>query len=429
MAHLGVFCLPMPSHVNLFLALAEELARRGHRVTFFGITGDEERIRAGGFDFQATDSDVLPHGALRAMIGQIGKSGPLRSMRLQGRLDELRYEAVLRNAPGLVKAAGLDGMIVDQAEACSGSIAEAAGLPWVSVSSGLCMNTEPGVPPLFTVWSNGAGAWPLLRNRAAHAALEVAGIKTRAIINRHRKRWGLAPLQANRDAFSPFAQIVQQNPEFDFPRRRLPDCFHYVGPIRASTRPEIAFPWEELDGRPLIYASLGTVNRHGHVYRAIAESCAGLDAQLVVSLGGAGEPEDFSGLPGSPLVVRFAPQLDLLKRAILTITHGGLNSVLESLAEGVPLVAIPINFDQFGVAARIRWTATGEFVKAAGLRVEKLERAVRKVFSEPHYRENARRMQNAIAQNGGAACAAGIIEEVVRTRKPCLRRPNCNREP
>ncbi len=418
MAHLGIFCLPMPSHVNLFLALAETLAARGHRITFFGITGNEQKIRGRGFDFQATDSDIEPPGALASMIRQIGESGPLRGMRLQGRVDELRYEAVLRNAPGLVQAARLDGMIVDQAEACSGSIAEAAGLPWVNVASGLCMNTEPGVPPLFTLWSNHADAWRLLRNRTAHAGLEIAAIKTRSIINGYRKRWGLRPLRANRDAFSPFAQIAQQNREFDFPRRRLPECFHYVGPIRASFRPTVAFPWQDLDGRPLIYASLGTVNRHPHVYAAIAESCAGLDAQLVLSLGGTGDPKEFSRFPGSPLIVTFAPQLELLKRAALTITHGGLNTALESLAEGVPLVAIPINFDQFGVAARIRWNGTGEFVKAAGLRPDKLRRVIRKVLDEPHYRQNALRMQDAIRQAGGAEQAAEIIEEVIRTGKP-----------
>jgi len=418
MAHLGIFCLPMPSHVSLFLALAETLAGRGHRITFFGITGNEQRIRDAGFNFQATDADVLPPGALGAMIRKIGEAGPLRGMRLRGRVDELRYEAVLRNAPGLVKAAGLDGMIVDQAEACSGSIAEVAGLPWVSVASGLCMNTEPCVPPLFTLWSNSTGAWPVLRNRAVHASLELAAIKTRSIINRYRKSWSLPPLRRNSDAFSPFAQIAQQNREFDFPRRQLPNCFHYAGPIRSSSRPAVAFPWQDLDGRPLIYASLGTVNRHQHIYRAIAESCAGLDAQLVLSLGGAGQPEEFSGLPGPPLTVAFAPQLDLLQRATLTITHGGLNTALESLAEGVPLVAIPINFDQFGVAARIRWTGTGEFVKAAGLNLDELKRAVRQVLWEPRYRENARRMANALQGTGGSAQAAGIIEEVVRTGRP-----------
>ncbi|MGA7216366.1 MAG: hypothetical protein WBX20_19355, partial [Terrimicrobiaceae bacterium] len=37
---------------------------------------------------------------------------------------------------------------------------------------------------------------------------------------------------------------------------------------------------------------------------------------------------------GSPIVVPFAPQLELLRRAALTITHAGLNTALESLNQG-----------------------------------------------------------------------------------------------
>lgn len=57
-------------------------------------------------------------------------------------------------------------------------------------------------------------------------------------------------------------------------------------------------------------------------------------------------------LPGNPIVVNYAPQLELLKIADLTITHAGVNTTLESLSNGVPLVAIPITNDQPGVAAR-----------------------------------------------------------------------------
>jgi len=48
---------------------------------------------------------------------------------------------------------------------------------------------------------------------------------------------------------------------------------------------------------------------------------------------------------GSPLVVEYAPQLELLAKARLTITHAGLNTVLDSLSNGVPLVAIPITMN------------------------------------------------------------------------------------
>ena len=63
--------------------------------------------------------------------------------------------------------------------------------------------------------------------------------------------------------------------------------------------------------------------------------CAGLDVQLVLSLGGGGKPEDMEELAGEPIVVEFAPQLELLKRAALCITHAGLNTALECLSNGV----------------------------------------------------------------------------------------------
>ncbi|MBV8807220.1 MAG: MGT family glycosyltransferase [Acidobacteriaceae bacterium] len=420
MAHIGIFCLPMPSHLALFLALAETLAGRGYRITMFGISENKSRIQEAGFEFQPTDPDSVPPGTLGQMIRKIGQVPPLAAMRLQGRIDELRYEAVLHKGAAAVKEVKLDGMIVDQAEACSGSIAEAAGLPWVGVASGLCMNAEPAVPPLLTPWSYSENLWCLVRNRVAYAGLELAAIKTKSIINRYRKRWGLPPLCLNNEAFSPFAQIAQQNREFDFPRHQLPKWFHYVGPIHAKSRHLVDFPWNRLNGRPMIYASLGTVNRHKNVFTAIAEACSDLHVQLVLSLGGGEDVPELTNLTGSPLIVRFAPQPDLLKRASLTITHGGLNTTLESLTNGVPLVAIPINFDQFGVAARIRWTGTGEFVKASGIRSEDLKSAVTKVLREPSYREHANKMRDAIARTGGSEQAADIITEVIRTRRPVL---------
>jgi zeaxanthin glucosyltransferase len=65
-------------------------------------------------------------------------------------------------------------------------------------------------------------------------------------------------------------------------------------------------------------------------------------------------------VPSNVIVVDQAPQIELLKRATLCITHAGLNTALESLAYGVPMVAIPIGYDQFGVAARIAYHGVGE---------------------------------------------------------------------
>jgi zeaxanthin glucosyltransferase len=421
MAHIAVFCLPMPSHLRLFLALSQALASRGHHISFFGVSETRRAIEQAGFDFYLIDSEAMPSGTFTALTEGMGKTGALAGMRLQGHFDELRYSAQLEQAPAIVRRIGLDGLVVDQSDASGGSIAEAVRLPWITVSSGLSMNVEPGMPPQLTSWNYASGPFAQLRNRLFYSALHIAGIRTRQIINGHRERWGLPRLRRIDDTFSPFAQISQQNQEFDFPRKELPKCFHYVGPIHAASRPSIPFPWEALNGRPLLYASLGTVNQQKSIYERIAEACAGLDVQLVLSLGGAAEVEQFQNLAGSPLVVKFAPQVEVLERAALCITHGGLNSTLESLGAGVPLVAIPINFDQFGVAARIRWTGTGEFVKQNQLTAARLRSAIQKVLAEAHYTDAARRMRDAIAGTNGAEEAADIIEEVVRTGKPALR--------
>ncbi|MBV8807219.1 MAG: hypothetical protein JO033_00975 [Acidobacteriaceae bacterium] len=420
MAHIGVFSLPMRSHVNLFVALAEALARRGHRLTFFGISETASRILNAGFNFRSTEPDDLPPGTLGNMMREMGNLGPIKAMRLQGRFDELRYEAILKKGPGLIAQSELDAMIVDQAEACSGSLAEAVGLPWVSVANGLCMNAEPGVPPFFTSWNYSENAWAIARNRLAYAGMRWAARSIAAKINQYRRSWGLKAYECMDDSFSPFAQIAQQNREFDFPRQELPNCFHYVGPIRAASRPAGSFPWDRLDGRPLIYSSFGTLlNRHKHLYKTVAESCQGLAAQLVVSLGGgASDRNEFTSLPGRPLVLEFAPQSEVLRHAALTVTHGGLNTTLECLSEGVPLVAVPIAFEQPGIAARIRWSGTGELVRFRSATSAKLRSAIVKVLGEPRYRESAARMAAAIARTGGCEEAADIVEEVIRTKRP-----------
>src|ERR1044072_6670601 len=113
---------------------------------------------------------------------------------------------------------------------------------------------------------------------------------------------------------SKLGQIAQQPREFEFPRRSIPENVHFTGPWHdPSERPAVEFPFQKLDGRPLVYASMGTLqNRLKHIFGIIAQACAALAVQLVLSLGGGGKPEDIAGagseLAGAPIVVEFAPQ-------------------------------------------------------------------------------------------------------------------------
>jgi zeaxanthin glucosyltransferase len=134
--------------------------------------------------------------------------------------------------------------------------------------------------------------------------------------------------------------------------------------------------------------------------------------QLVISLGGTGRQLD-RPLAGDPVVVEYAPQLELLARATLTITHAGLNTVMQSLMFGVPMVAIPIAHDQPAIAARVAQSGAGKVVPLDRLTPDTLRSAVEEVLSNASYRQNARRLEQAIRQAGGVEAAATIVENIL----------------
>jgi UDP:flavonoid glycosyltransferase YjiC (YdhE family) len=106
----------------------------------------------------------------------------------------------------------------------------------------------------------------------------------------------------------------------------------------------VDFPWERLTGEPLIYASMGTIlNGRLDVFRIIVAALAKHEGlQLVLSMGDQVDPEQIGPVPSNAIIVKQAPQLELLKQTSVCITHAGLNTVLESLAQGVPQLAIPV---------------------------------------------------------------------------------------
>jgi UDP:flavonoid glycosyltransferase YjiC (YdhE family) len=134
------------------------------------------------------------------------------------------------------------------------------------------------------------------------------------------------------------------------------------------------------------------------------------EIQVVLAKGNNIERTDLGPIPSNVIVVDQAPQIELLKRATLCITHAGLNTALESLAYGVPMVAIPIGYDQFGVAARIAYHGVGESLGVGGLSVDGLHALVQRVLSTHSYREKAQYFKTIIAQRRGLDVAAETIE-------------------
>ena len=382
-------------------------------MVYFQVADLEAPIRAAGLEFRRIGQEDFPPGSIRARDEELGQLEGLAALRCGLRGIRLKSMMLFRDAPAAIRDEGVDSLIVDQIEMAGGTVAEHLGLPFVSVAAALPVNLDPSVPPVNLPWSHRLGIGARLRNRVGNAACEWTFSGVVRAINRQRRAWGLPPARDFNSLFSGRAQIAQLPAALELPGRRLPPHFHHTGPwTDAAGRAPVDFPWSRLDAdRPLVYASMGTLqNGVLRTFRVIAEACAGLDLQLVISLGGGQDPALLRDLPGDPVVVGYAPQLELIRRSALTISHGGLNTVLESLERGVPMVVLPVTNDQPGVGTRVEWSGAGRSIPVGRLTVGRLRDAVCEVLGDPSYRERAEGLRSRIEAADGLNRAADLIE-------------------
>lgn len=413
----GFFCHAAQSHVNGMIALASLLQKRGHRVTLFQVPDFESSIRRAGLHFRAIGENQYPLGTIPRLDHEFGNLSGIVGVRYAVKRT-VQYSLIsFLEAPAIIRDMGVEALIVDQAELAGSTIAEYLGLPFVSVSMGLPMTPDDSQPPYFTTWKYQPGLIGKIRNRLGYRAFRRLVKSLAQIDEAQRHAWNLPP-RGHNEAFQARLGAITQLPAcLDFPHKITPRFYH-TGPFSLGVaRSDTAFPWNKLDNRPLIYAALGTLVPRAETFRLIAQACAGLDAQLVISLGGSSvKPEELSALPGNPIVVRYAPQVELIKRSALVVTHAGLNTTLESLSFGVPMVAIPFTHDQPGVASRIVWHGAGELVLPKKLSVRRLRGAIQQVLRKSAYRKSAQRLQAEIITQDGLLRAANIIERLFKVQ-------------
>jgi zeaxanthin glucosyltransferase len=414
----GFIAAPVAGHMNPMIALGRRLQSRGHEVVFFNILDVEALVRKAGLGFVAYGEQTHPLGSAPKDWAQISSLHGLDVLRFtMARLVPPLCTAAFAELPSLLCRDGIEAVVVDIAFAFVEVVPMALDIPFVHIwnimhSHPTGLMPSPFVPGVFDTTSEAQA-----RNLAGMQFFADTVLPLIPMVSDFAKRFGISIDWSVPEATTSKLAVISQTPRaFDFPVDDWPSHFHRTAPfIDEESRISVPFPWEKLTGERVIYASLGTlVNSHPTHYAAIVAGTAQMpDTQLVLSIGPNFNPEVLGPVPDNAIIVRSAPQVALLRKASLCVTHSGLNTVLESLVAGVPLVALPIGFEQSGVSARIAHHGVGEFIAFEDVTPERVGETIRTVMEKSEYRERAKRLGDEIASLNGPDMATDIIERAL----------------
>jgi MGT family glycosyltransferase len=406
MAHFALIGPPLRGHYKPLSHLAAELMARGHRATFIHHPDARPLVEAEGAGFEAIGTSAppvsgwtLPMARIRGLIG------------LGGMMDGMvRFTGMFaREAPEVIRRIGADALIVDQLEVGGGLVAEHLGLPYVSVADTMPINREVGIPPPYVAWPYDPSRRGIERNKGGWRVTDLLLRKVGRAIEAQAHALGLPPRNRLEDCLSPLLQLSQMVPTIDFPRRELPPTFHYTGPFRRGDPPPFELP--RGDDRPLVFCTLGTLQgSRTNLFRKVAEACEGLDLRLLLTQGGLGQVRQAGKLPGDPLVYDWVPQEAVLEHADLIVCHAGINTVLEPLSAGVPMVLMPLAFEQGAIAARMKHAGVARVLSFRSS-ASRIAEAIQEVRGDPSYRERAHQVGREMRAAGGVRRAADLIEQ------------------
>jgi UDP:flavonoid glycosyltransferase YjiC (YdhE family) len=402
---------PEPGHVAAPMALAKRLRASGERVVFAGHPWLARLVD--GFDVV----DLSASG--RSVFVPVAGPASLPAA----------VDATVEAFGRAVDAYQPTRVFVDTLYSPIGLLAEVLGIPWAQYEIDLPHEYDPMVPPPGSTivpsertYLAIADAWAAILGRVRGARLAEFGWSAAswfpaALLAELQRRTVLDRPFCHDSAYPPVAigvpRLLLCPAGFDFPRSRTEDLV-YAGTCIDWERREVHFPWTRLPAdRPVVYCSLGTQSARSagaatRILATVLEAFRDREEFLVVAC----PPAHAVGLapdPARAIVVPKAPQLAMLQRSSVCLTHAGINTVRECAALGVPMVAVPLSHDQPRNAALVEYHGIGVAISRDAATPAVISQAVTTVQS-PRVRANCDRVRAMFQTQDTEVCAPCAID-------------------
>lgn len=390
-------CLPaLPSHAAVHAALARALLRRGHRCRFVGEDGLAPLAAAQEVDFSS----------LGFRGSELRGAGIIRTLRATAQATS----AFVERGPRVLESMAPDLVVADQVEPGASLAAEVLQLPRVSLASALPMDRDMAIPPPFLDWPHRDGEAALKRNRGGWWITDLLMTLQMRALARGCRHHGLPQRVRMDEWISPLLDLRQLPRALDFPHK-WPEAAVSVGPLRDADDRRFPIPH---DGHPLVFASLGTLaGRQRSLLHAICAAAVRLKVRLALAHAGGLTAAEAAQLPGQPILRTLFPQRDVLAQADACITHAGMNTALDCVAARVPMVAIPLAFEQPATAARLAHHGVAKVVPRRRASADAIGEALSAVLEDSSFRDALARPAEEIAVAGGADRAAQLVEDAI----------------
>ncbi|HYG09089.1 MAG TPA: glycosyltransferase [Pyrinomonadaceae bacterium] len=368
MSNIVFIPFPETGHLNPTFKIARSLKERGHNVYYLGLLDFEDYVRRQDFEYLPLFESLCPKG----FIEEYAVKNNLDNFKaiLQRAMTTRQPLNLPRDLSLIMQRVRADLLIIDLLLTDIAYSVEPSGVPFI------LLNTQ-----LFNPWVEEAEGYRKLSDKT---------------------------------------ELILCPREFEFPDARRRKGSHYVEASIDLSRGDANFPWERVDERkPLIYCSFGSqshlIEGSQRFFQTVVDTFAAKpDWQLILSYGSV-NIEELRGVPDNAVLVKSVPQLDVLQKASMMITHGGFNSVKECIYFGVPMILFSLIRDQPAISARAVYHGLGVMGDIHEATPEHIQSLIDRVFQDPAFKARLTAMSSIFREYEEASHAVGVIEKVLHS--------------
>lgn len=335
-----IWCnFPAHGSTNPLLSTLKELVSRGVEIIYFSGNQFRSKVETTGVDFRGYKGNInsLKHDNQKDEIS-------LLKFMMEITLDKLdsNFEEIKRMRP--------DFIIHDSV------------CPWGKVISKIlnipALNLMHTFPMTADSMAKNLESWKIIPGALRYTLKSFFNRKSplQIIKRKYKQNISLTDIMINNEVLNIIYSSSLMNPEIS----EKEDSYYFAGPSIVKTNGSDDFPWERISPKKTIYISLGTVtNKDINFYKKCIRAFKNSDFQIVMSIGDEIDIKDIGTIPENFIVQTMVPQWKLLGKVELFITNAGMNSVHESLLNGVPMLMFPDQIEKKMIADRISFLRAG----------------------------------------------------------------------